>query len=106
MSGLAVYEETSTVATYMKAKFPIVLHITLDMQLPDVDIQHPHEWSMEFALEVDQALDVLARAFHNQGFSLTLTELLDLISISFNQLGCEAICRSCWAQTPGNQQRF
>ena len=106
MSGLAVYEEMSTIATYMKAKFPIVLRTTLDIQLPDVDIRYPHEWSLEFALEVDQALAVLARAFHNQGFLLTLTELLDLISISFNQLGCEAICRSCWDQTPGNKQRF
>jgi len=68
MSELAVYQETSTVATYMKARFPSVLHSVVDMPYPDDNIQHPAHWSLEFALEVDQALDVIARAFHNQGF--------------------------------------
>ena len=76
MSKLTVFEETSTVATYMKEKFPIVLHTVLDIQFPDVDIQHPHGWSIEFAMEVDLALDVLARAFHNQGCFSTLRNAL------------------------------
>jgi len=68
MPELAVYQETSIVATYMKARFPSVLHSVVDMAYPDVDIQHPDHWSLEFALEVDQALDIIARAFRNQGF--------------------------------------
>ena len=79
MSKLAVFEETSMVATYMKAKFPIVLHTVLDMQLPDVDIQHPQGWSVEFALEVDLALDVLAHTFHNEGCFSTSPEMLYII---------------------------
>ena len=59
------------VSTYMKKKLPIILLRTLgDMERPtssDVEIPHPKDWSLEFALEVDRALDVIARAFHNQG---------------------------------------
>jgi hypothetical protein len=68
MSDLAVYQDASIVATYMKAKFPSVLHSVINMAYPDVNIQYPDSWPLEFAVEVDQALDVLARAFHNQGF--------------------------------------
>jgi hypothetical protein len=68
MPELAVYQETSAVATYMKARFPSVLHSIVDMPYPDVNIRHPNSWPLEFAVEVDHALDVIARAFHNQGF--------------------------------------
>ncbi|KAF8808475.1 hypothetical protein BYT27DRAFT_7222927 [Phlegmacium glaucopus] len=54
------------VATYMQTKFPSVLLSTLRMEQPDLEIEHPHGWSVEFALGVNLALDVLARAFHNQ----------------------------------------
>jgi hypothetical protein len=66
-------EDTYIVSTYMKQKLPFVLLRALgDMQrpdTPDVLIPHPHCWTLEFALEVDLALDVIARAFRNQGFS-------------------------------------
>jgi hypothetical protein len=73
MSNLAVLQDTCIVATYMKRKFPGVLASTRGLQGPNVEIQHPHGWSVEFALEVDLALDVIARAFHNQGSLLTVT---------------------------------
>ncbi|KAF8816368.1 hypothetical protein BYT27DRAFT_7248436 [Phlegmacium glaucopus] len=66
MSHVPVLQETCTVATYMQTKFPSVLLSTLGMEQPDLEIQHPHGWSVEFVLDVDLALDVLARAFHNQ----------------------------------------
>ncbi|KAF8816189.1 hypothetical protein BYT27DRAFT_7238045 [Phlegmacium glaucopus] len=66
MSNLAVLQDACIVAAYMKRKFPSVLVSTLDLQGPNVEIEHPPGWSVEFALEVDLALDVIARAFHNQ----------------------------------------
>jgi hypothetical protein len=68
MSKLTVYKEASIVTTYMKARFPRVLHSIIDMDYPDVDIQHPLSWTLDFALEVDHALDVIVCTFHNQGF--------------------------------------
>ena len=56
------------VSTYMKQKFPFVLSQALgDMERPEVEIPHPRGWGVEFSLEVDLALDVIARAFQNQG---------------------------------------
>lgn len=65
-------EDTYIASTYMKQKFPFVLSRVLGIDRPDLpdspDIMHPLHWSIEFSLEVDLALDVIARAFHNQGF--------------------------------------
>ncbi|KAF8810593.1 hypothetical protein BYT27DRAFT_7091497 [Phlegmacium glaucopus] len=66
MSNLAILQDACIVAAYMKRKFPNVLVSTLGLQGPNVEIEHPPGWSVEFALEVDLALDVIARAFHNQ----------------------------------------
>lgn len=60
---------TSVVSTYMQQKLPLVL-LQTQLESPDIDIveiPHPQGWSVEFALEVDLALDVVARAFHRQG---------------------------------------
>jgi hypothetical protein len=78
MSKLAVFQETSTVATYMQAKFPMVLLETSPpLGHPDF-IPHPAGWSLDFALEVDLALDVIARAFRNQGACFFLAFQYDL----------------------------
>jgi hypothetical protein len=71
MSIPSAVQEASIVSIYMKQKLP---HALLKKGLgvmerpysPDVEIKHPLSWSLEFAMEVDLALDVLARAFHNQ----------------------------------------
>jgi hypothetical protein len=52
----------------MKQMFPhVLLRVSERPESPDIEIRHPPGWSLEFALEVDLALDVIARAFHNQG---------------------------------------
>jgi hypothetical protein len=64
---------TCIVSTYMQQKFPLVL-LRTRLESPDIEIDevpHPQGWSMEFALEVDLALDVIARAFHHQGNYIT-----------------------------------
>jgi hypothetical protein len=67
MSTSAV-QEVSIVSIYMKQKLPHFLERGLGgPDSPDVEIKHPLSWSLEFAMEVDLALDVLARAFRNQG---------------------------------------
>lgn len=75
MSILDALQDTYIVSTYMKQKLPSVLRRALgNMEGPDlldveyVDLPHPSGWSMDFALEVDRALLVIGRAFHNQGF--------------------------------------
>lgn len=63
---------TSVVSTYMQQKLPPVL-LRTRLESPDIDnveIPHPQGWSVEFALEVDLALDVIARAFLHQGNKL------------------------------------
>jgi hypothetical protein len=72
MSDLSdAIQDTYIVSTYMKRKFPFILLRALGNmerpESPDVEVPHPHSWSVEFAMEVDQALDVIACAFHNQG---------------------------------------
>jgi hypothetical protein len=70
---LAIEEETVIVAAYMKAKFPAVLRhhsSARPLSLPDFTIAHPRHWSLDFSVEVDLALDVIARAFHNTGILL------------------------------------
>ena len=66
---LAIDQETSVVAAYMKKKFPGVLLECSSIYTPDHPdfIGHPKHWSLEFSLEVDLALDVIACAFHNSG---------------------------------------
>jgi len=80
-------EDAYITSTYMKEKFPCVLLRALgEMERPkspDVEIPHPDCWSIEFSLEVDQALDVIARAFHNQGF--WISESLEYYLIDFEQ---------------------
>jgi hypothetical protein len=65
-------EDVCIVSTYMKKKLPFVLLRALGNterpKSPDDEIQHPLGWSIEFSMEVDLALNVIARAFHNQGF--------------------------------------
>jgi len=66
--SLPVYNETSAVATYMQAKFQqVVYSMSLFSGRPEVFIAHPTEWSLYFTIEVDLAVDVISRAFHNQG---------------------------------------
>jgi hypothetical protein len=78
MSVLDALQDTYIVSTYMKQKFPSVL--LRPMEGPDsldveyVELPYPSGWSMDFSLEVDLALLVIARAFHNQG----LATLIDL----------------------------
>ena len=67
--SLAVYNGTSQVATYMQAKFQQEVY-TMSLGLsrrPEAFIAHPTQWSLEFAIEVDLAVDVISRAFHRQG---------------------------------------
>lgn len=67
---LAIDAETAIVAAYMKERFPAVLrHHSSAHPLcpPDFIIGHPRHWSLDFSIEVDLALDVIARAFHNAG---------------------------------------
>jgi len=86
--NLAIDQETSIVATYMKRKFPGVL-LERSINTPDRPdfIGHPKHWSLEFSLEVDLALDIIARAFNNSGDIAfhDLTQQRNLIPIfSFN----------------------
>ena len=72
MSDLSdAVQDIHIVSTYMKKKLPFVLLRFLGNmerpESPDVEVPHPRRWSVEFALEVDWALDVIARAFHDQG---------------------------------------
>lgn len=85
-------------STYMKQKLPFVLLRALgDMKRPkspNVEIPHPSRWSIEFSLEVDLALDVIARMFHNQGCGFSDSSDYYLIGFnSFHRLGCDAIYR-------------
>ena len=74
MSESYAVEDAYIASIYMKQKFPSVLLRALGdtEKSPDVKIPHPRSWSIEFSLEVDLALDVIARAFHNQGLLATL----------------------------------
>jgi hypothetical protein len=85
MSIPSSVQEAYIVSIYMKQKLPHVLleRSVGDMEQPEspyVEIQHPLNWSVEFAMEVDLALDVIARAFRNQGiFSATPSQHILLI---------------------------
>jgi hypothetical protein len=60
---LAIDEETTTVANYMNAQFSWMRNWGASR----TSVRHPDHWSLDFAIEVDLALDVIARAFNNQG---------------------------------------
>jgi hypothetical protein len=64
---LAIDDETAIVATYMKAKFPGVLRHHCSARPLSFTIGYPRHWSLSFSMEVDVALDVIARAFYNTG---------------------------------------
>jgi hypothetical protein len=90
---MSFLQDSYIVSGYMKKKFPYVL--LGNVERPDEDIHHPLDWSLDFALEVDLALDVMARAFHNQGiFFQYISRIYLTKQISIHKLGCEAICRS------------
>jgi hypothetical protein len=90
---LAIDEETAIVAEYMKAKFAGVLRHHSSAHppsLPDFTVGHPRHWSLDFSMEVDLALDVIARAFHNTGILFITTKYsgrVELISTKFQQTG-------------------
>lgn len=102
---LAIDEETAIVAGYMKAKFPGVLrHHLSAAHPPPCTIGHPKHWSLSFCLEVDLALDVIARAFHNTGILPHMyTPRPTKSHCSFHGLGCPKICRSHWPQKKRDQ---
>jgi hypothetical protein len=72
---MSALEDTLIASTYMKQKLPFVLLRALGNmkrpKSPNVEIPHPSRWSIEFSMEVDLALDVIARAFHNQGYGFS-----------------------------------
>lgn len=61
---LAIDGETTIVADYMKARFSLMQN---GGHVSDNFVRHPNHWSLDFAIEVDHALDVILRAFNNQG---------------------------------------
>ncbi|KIM34639.1 hypothetical protein M413DRAFT_144266 [Hebeloma cylindrosporum] len=64
---LAVLHETSTVATYMRAKFKMLMqNIGATPRQEHSFLPFPEAWSLEYAVEVDLAVSVVARAFSNQ----------------------------------------
>jgi len=82
---LAIDDETAIVAKYMKAKFPEVLrhHCSTARPLP-CTVGHPRHWSLSFSMEVDLALDVIARAFHNAGILPYMCTLAALLMFGLN----------------------
>ena len=78
--NLAIDKETSVVAAYMKQKFPGVLLERSSINTPDQpdSVGHPEHWPLEFSMEVDLALDVIARAFHNAGKYSILSTVMEI----------------------------
>jgi hypothetical protein len=62
---LGIDGETAIVADYMRARFGLIQ--TDDPLVSKTFVQHANHWSLDFAIEVDRALDVIARAFNHQG---------------------------------------
>ena len=52
------------VADYMKARF---MFLQNGGHVLDNFVRHPNHWSLDFAIEADHAVDVMLRAFNNQG---------------------------------------
>jgi len=63
---LAINAETNIVAEYMVEKLQ-EMAMNPKQCIPDAILPHPHHWSIDFAMEVDLALDVITHAFGNQG---------------------------------------
>lgn len=61
---LAIDGETMVVADYMKARF---MFLQNGGHVLDNFVRHPNHWSLDFAIEADHAVDVMLRAFNNQG---------------------------------------
>lgn len=73
-------QDSYIVSNYMKQKFPqVLLQVLGDIEQLDDEIPHPASWDVEFALDVDLALDVIARSFHNQGIVSCLLTRIYLI---------------------------
>ena len=60
---LAIDGETAVVAGYMKAQFSFMTN----RDLLNTFVRHPKYWKLDFAIEVDQALNVILHTFQNQG---------------------------------------
>lgn len=60
---LAIDGETAIVAGYMKAQFLLMQNGGLS----DTSVSHPKRWTLDFAIEADQALNVILHAIKNQG---------------------------------------
>lgn len=60
---LAIDGETTIVGDYMKAQFSLMQN----GDLSDTCVHHPNHWTLDFAIEVDRALNVILHAFKNQG---------------------------------------
>ena len=60
---LAIDGETAIVADYMKARFSFMQNGGLS----DTSVSHPNYWTLDFAIEVDHALNIIHHAFTNQG---------------------------------------
>ena len=56
---LAIDGETTIVADYMKAQFSLMQNKCLS----DTFVHHPNHWTLDFAIEVDRALNVILPAF-------------------------------------------
>jgi hypothetical protein len=81
--SITALHDAYTVSNYMRQKLLDILRVLGDVeQSPDVEIQHPQSWSLDFAMDVDWALDVIARAFHNEGFVSWLLTPMHFLLIS------------------------
>jgi hypothetical protein len=60
--------ETKTIATFMKLKFAETMwNMGSAEHRPGALIPYPEGWSLEFAIEVDLAVSIIAQAFDSQG---------------------------------------
>lgn len=60
---LAIDGETAIVANYMKSQFSLLQN----GDPSDTFVCHPTHWTLDFAIEVDRALNVIFRASKSQG---------------------------------------
>lgn len=63
--NLAVHKN-ETMATYMKSKFAEMLWKMDSTRHQPTVVPHPGEWSLEYAVEVDLAVLIIAQAFNKQ----------------------------------------
>jgi hypothetical protein len=64
----AVVRELDTMAIYMQSKFEALMsNIDQPCRRQDPAIPIPEYWSLQYAIEVDHAISVIAQAFANQG---------------------------------------